>query len=84
MGCSIRFFITLQTHVVHHLFSTMPHYNAMEATKAVKPILGDYYGFDGTPIYKALWRETKECLYVEPDDEDAPNSKSVYWYRNKF
>ncbi|KAK9941334.1 hypothetical protein M0R45_017940 [Rubus argutus] len=72
------------THVVHHLFSTMPHYNAMEATKAVKPILGDYYGFDGTPIYKALWREAKECLYVEPDDEDAPNSKSVYWYRNKF
>ncbi|CAG7890455.1 unnamed protein product [Brassica rapa] len=27
------------THVAHHLFSTMPHYNAMEATKAIKPIL---------------------------------------------
>lgn len=39
---------------------------------------------DGTPIYKALWRDAKECLYVEPDDEDAPNSKGVYWYRNKF
>ncbi|XP_062017651.1 delta(12)-acyl-lipid-desaturase-like [Rosa rugosa] len=71
------------THVVHHLFSTMPHYNAMEATIAVKPILGDYYGFDGTPIYKALWREAKECLYVEPD-EDAPNTKGVFWYRNNF
>nr|AIB55752.1 delta-12 fatty acid desaturase [Fragaria x ananassa]QUE41923.1 omega-6 fatty acid desaturase endoplasmic reticulum isozyme 2 [Fragaria x ananassa] len=69
------------THVVHHLFSTIPHYNAMEATTAVKPILGDYYGFDGTPIYKALWREARECLYVEPD-EDAPNTKGVFWYRN--
>ncbi|PON48814.1 Fatty acid desaturase [Parasponia andersonii] len=70
------------THVVHHLFSTMPHYNAMEATKAVNPLMGDYYRFDGTPIVKAMWREAKECLYVEPDDE-APN-KGVFWYRNKF
>ncbi|RLM94208.1 fatty acid desaturase DES2 [Panicum miliaceum] len=29
-------------HVAHHLFSTMPHYHAMEATKAIKPILGEY------------------------------------------
>ena len=28
------------THVAHHLFSTMPHYHAMEATKAIKPLLG--------------------------------------------
>ncbi|KAI3461058.1 hypothetical protein Pfo_017721 [Paulownia fortunei] len=50
------------THVAHHLFSTMPHYHAMEATKAIKPILGQYYQFDGTPFYKALWREAMECL----------------------
>lgn len=31
------------THVAHHLFSTMPHYHAQEATRALKPILGDYY-----------------------------------------
>lgn len=70
------------THVAHHLFSTMPHYNAMEATKAIKPILGEYYQFDGTPFYQALWREAKECLYVAPD-EGAP-TKGVYWYQNKF
>ncbi|KAM7279917.1 hypothetical protein ACFE04_007051 [Oxalis oulophora] len=70
------------SHVAHHLFSTMPHYNAMEATKAIKPILGDYYHFDGTPLVQAMWREAKECLYVEPD-EDSPN-KGVFWYRNKF
>ncbi|KAK7357832.1 hypothetical protein VNO80_17129 [Phaseolus coccineus] len=70
------------THVTHHLFSTMPHYHAMEATNAIKPILGEYYQFDDTPFYKALWREAKECLYVEPDDETS--QKGVFWYRNKF
>lgn len=73
------------SHVVHHLFSTMPHYHAVEATEAVKPFLGEYYSFDGTPVYKALWREAKECLYVEPDDEDNGGAKNgVFWYKNKF
>ncbi|KAI4347853.1 hypothetical protein L6164_008630 [Bauhinia variegata] len=71
------------THIVHHLFSTMPHYHAMEATKALKPILGEYYQFDGTPFYKALWREAKECVYVEPDDE-GESKRGVYWYKNKL
>ncbi|ESW17677.1 hypothetical protein PHAVU_007G259500 [Phaseolus vulgaris] len=67
------------THIAHHLFSTMPHYHAMEATKAIKPILGDYYHFDGTSVYKAMWREARECMYV---DEDSKNN-GVYWYNNK-
>ncbi|CAO2837196.1 unnamed protein product [Amaranthus hypochondriacus] len=70
------------THVAHHLFSTMPHYHAMEATKAIKPILGEYYQFDGLPFYKALWREAKECLYVEPDKDST--QQGVFWYRNRF
>ncbi|XP_014511999.1 omega-6 fatty acid desaturase, endoplasmic reticulum isozyme 1 [Vigna radiata var. radiata] len=70
------------THVTHHLFSTMPHYHAMEATNAIKPILGEYYQFDNTPFYKALWREAKECLFVEPDEGTSQNG--VYWYRNNF
>uniref|UniRef100_A0A803QNZ7 Uncharacterized protein n=1 Tax=Cannabis sativa TaxID=3483 RepID=A0A803QNZ7_CANSA len=65
------------THVAHHLFSTMPHYHAMEATKAIKPILGEYYQFDGTPVYKAMWRETKECVFVEADEGEV---KGVFWY----
>ncbi|KAK8570714.1 hypothetical protein V6N13_103118 [Hibiscus sabdariffa] len=71
------------THVAHHLFSTMPHYNAMEATKAIKPILGEYYSFDGTPVYKAIFREAKECIFVEPD-EGEQSSKGVYWFKNKL
>eukprot|EP00245_Coleochaete_scutata_P002028 TRINITY_DN125_c0_g1_i1.p1 TRINITY_DN125_c0_g1~~TRINITY_DN125_c0_g1_i1.p1 ORF type:complete len:472 (+),score=58.33 TRINITY_DN125_c0_g1_i1:109-1416(+) len=31
------------THVVHHLFPQIPHYNLIEATEAVKPIMGKYY-----------------------------------------
>ncbi|KAJ9530495.1 hypothetical protein QJQ45_012477 [Haematococcus lacustris] len=31
------------THVVHHLFSQIPHYNLTEATEAVKPVMGPYY-----------------------------------------
>lgn len=70
------------THVVHHLFSTMPHYNAMEATKAVKPLLGEYYRLDRTPFYEAMWREAKECLFVEPDAGEAEGG--VFWYKNKM
>lgn len=70
------------THVAHHLFSTMPHYHAMEATKAIKPILGDYYQFDGTSIWKSMYREAKQCVYVEPDECDQ--NKGVFWYKNKL
>nr|GMC82050.1 delta(12)-fatty-acid desaturase FAD2-like [Ipomoea batatas]GMC86138.1 delta(12)-fatty-acid desaturase FAD2-like [Ipomoea batatas] len=70
------------THVAHHLFSTMPHYHAMEATKAIKPILGEYYQFDGTPVFNAMFREVKECMYVEPDEGDK--NKGVFWYKNKL
>lgn len=33
----------IETHVVHHLFPQIPHYNLVEATKAAKPVLGKYY-----------------------------------------
>lgn len=70
------------THITHHLFSTMPHYHAMEATKAIKPVLGNYYQFDGTSIWKAVWREAKECIYVEADEGNK--GKGIFWYNNKL
>ena len=70
------------THLAHHLFSFTPYYHAMEATKAIIPLLGEYYQFDEMPFYKALWREAKECLYVEPDKD--LHEKGVFWYQNCF
>lgn len=69
------------THVAHHIFSTMPHYHAAEATKAIKPILGKYYQYDSTPVTVALWREFKECVFVEPD---SSQEGGIFWYKNKL
>lgn len=66
------------THVAHHIFSTMPHYHAGEATKAIKPILGNYYQFDSTPVVEAVWREFKVCVYVEAD---LPQEDGIFWYK---
>ncbi|KAJ7517536.1 hypothetical protein O6H91_21G028000 [Diphasiastrum complanatum] len=69
------------THVAHHLFTTMPHYHAEEATKAIIPVLGKYYQYDKTPIHFALYRELKECVFVEPD---SPDENGVLWFNSKF
>ncbi|ONK81846.1 uncharacterized protein A4U43_C01F33470 [Asparagus officinalis] len=69
------------SHVVHHLFPMIPHYHAREATEAVRPVLGEYYRFDGTPVWRAVWREAKECVYVEAEGEKR---KGVYWYKNEL
>nr|AAG23928.1 ELI7.7 [Petroselinum crispum] len=68
-------------HVCHHIFSMIPHYHGLEATEAMKPLLGDYYQYDGTPILKAMYREMKECIYVEKDEGET---KGVYWYRKEI
>ncbi|PUZ50414.1 hypothetical protein GQ55_6G057300 [Panicum hallii var. hallii] len=70
------------THVAHHLFPAIPHYHAAEATRAIRPVLGEYYRFDPTPFAEAAWREVKECIYVEPDEDGR--KAGVFWYSNKF
>jgi len=53
------------THVVHHLISDLPFYNAVEATKHVKKFLGDYYLFDPSSVPTALMRSFYECQFIE-------------------
>lgn len=67
------------THVVHHLFSPMPHYHAEEATAAVKGMLGDYYRYDSTPIGVALWNSFRDCTALHPDEA----IKGVHWFLPK-
>lgn len=53
------------SHVAHHLFSQMPFYNAIQATPYLKEKLGEYYFYDQTPVYKALWRAVRRCHFVD-------------------
>jgi omega-6 fatty acid desaturase (delta-12 desaturase) len=69
------------THVAHHLFSTMPHYHAMEATKALIPVLGKYYTYDTaapglTGIAQTLWKTSQYCQFVE-------DVGGVLWFKFK-
>ncbi|GJT37423.1 delta(12) fatty acid desaturase-like protein [Tanacetum coccineum] len=66
------------THVLHHLISYIPHYHAKEARDAIKPVLGEFYKIDRTLIFKAMLREAKECIYIEPDEDSE--HKGTYWY----
>ncbi|KAI1311537.1 linoleoyl-CoA desaturase activity protein [Mortierella claussenii] len=57
------------SHQCHHMFSQMPFYNAVEATKYLKAKLGKYYLYDDTPIAKALYRNWRQCKFVEDEGD---------------
>ncbi|KAI0655832.1 fatty acid desaturase-domain-containing protein [Cubamyces menziesii] len=56
-------------HVAHHFFVTIPFYNLPEVTKAIKPVLGEYYCYDSTPTLYALWRSFTQCTFVEAEGD---------------
>ena len=57
------------SHVVHHLFSTMPFYNAIQVTrKHIKPILGDQYVSDNGALLPTLWTTWRACAFLVRDD----------------
>lgn len=57
------------THVVHHICSRIPHYNALKATQAIKEKFPRYYLYDQTPIIPALLRVAKRCVATVPEGD---------------
>ncbi|KAF8888935.1 fatty acid desaturase-domain-containing protein [Gymnopilus junonius] len=74
-----RFFLhnISSDHVAHHFFPTVPFYNLPEVTKAIKPVLGDYYNYDSTPALYALWRSFTQCTFVEPEGD-------ILFFKNQY
>jgi omega-6 fatty acid desaturase / acyl-lipid omega-6 desaturase (Delta-12 desaturase) len=77
----------IETHVVHHYVSTIPFYNADEATEAVKKVMGPHYraNVEGGSLgfLKSIWTSSRWCNWVEPSVDAKGEGKSVLFYRNR-
>ncbi|KAL8677700.1 MAG: hypothetical protein Q9186_005913 [Xanthomendoza sp. 1 TL-2023] len=88
-GCIGRslFHGIIETHVLHHYVSTIPFYHAEEATKAIKPVMGQHYLSDTKegPIgfIKNLWRSVRWCQWVEESQDAKGEGKDILFYRNR-
>ena len=57
------------SHVMHHLFSTMPFYNAIQVTrKHNAKIFGDLWIRDARPLHTMLWESWRACRVVVPEE----------------
>ncbi|EXK76483.1 omega-6 fatty acid desaturase (delta-12 desaturase) [Fusarium oxysporum f. sp. raphani 54005] len=76
----------IETHVLHHYVSTIPFYNADEASKAIRPVMGDHYRADTKDgawgFIRALWISARMCQWVEPSAEAEGASKGILFFRN--
>ncbi|KAI4591984.1 Oleate hydroxylase fah12 [Pestalotiopsis sp. 9143b] len=77
----------IETHVLHHYVSTIPFYNADEATEAIKKVMGRHYRSDTTNgsigFLQAMWRSARWCQWVEPSQDAAGEGKGVLFFRNR-
>ncbi|KAK3899281.1 delta-12 acyl-CoA desaturase [Staphylotrichum tortipilum] len=77
----------IETHVLHHYVSTIPFYNADEATEAIKPVMGRHYRADtkdgSAGFLKAMWTSARWCQWVEPTEGVEGPAKGVLFFRNR-
>lgn len=77
----------IETHVLHHYVSTIPFYNADEATEAIKPVMGRHYRADvregPVGFIKAMWKSARWCQWVEPTEGAEGPAKGVLFFRNR-
>ncbi|KAF6809365.1 fatty acid desaturase [Colletotrichum sojae] len=76
----------VETHVLHHYVSTIPFYNADEASDAIRPVMGKHYRADvkDGPVgfIKALYKSARMCQWVEPSAQAEGAGKGVLFFRN--
>lgn len=58
-----------ETHIAHHISSKIPHYNAWEATDALKERLGEHYHCTDENVFVSLWKTIRQCRFVDHDDK---------------
>jgi len=63
------------SHVAHHLFSTMPHYHAIEATPYLKKFLGKYYLEETHHWTVSLLKNWQACHWVD-------STGDLLWWKN--
>ncbi|KAL2359967.1 Oleate hydroxylase fah12 [Blastomyces dermatitidis] len=77
----------IETHVLHHYVSTIPFYNADEASEAIKPVMGKHYRSDTKDgswgFIKSLWKSARTCHWVEPCEGAKGEGQHVYFFRNR-
>ncbi|KAF2146029.1 uncharacterized protein K452DRAFT_294640 [Aplosporella prunicola CBS 121167] len=77
----------IETHVLHHYISTIPFYNADEASEAIKPVMGKHYRADvkdgSIGFLKAMWTSARMCQWVEPSADAQGEGKGVMFFRNR-
>ncbi|KAF7346215.1 Oleoyl phosphatidylcholine desaturase [Mycena sanguinolenta] len=68
-----------ETHIAHHICSKIPHYNAWEASAALRKVLAPTgLRLDGNPGgWAEMYRVYKECKFVE-DEGDVVFYKNAY------
>ncbi len=75
-GLLNRIHHNIGTHVVHHIFLSIPHYHLLAANEAIKPILGDYYRISSQPIWQGFWNAYISCHFV-------PDAGGKVYYKSK-
>ncbi|KAK4689533.1 hypothetical protein P7C73_g564, partial [Tremellales sp. Uapishka_1] len=58
-----------ETHVAHHTSSKIPHYNAWEATEALKNFLGPHYQKSDENMLLAFYRTYRDCKYIDAGED---------------
>ncbi|KAI6093434.1 fatty acid desaturase-domain-containing protein [Hypoxylon rubiginosum] len=76
----------IETHVLHHYVSTIPFYNADEASDAIRKVMGRHYRSDtdggSLGFIRAMWRSARWCQWVEPSEGAQGEGKGVLFFRN--